>query len=90
LRAPALADTITGRVLGAGAPIADSTVTFCATGRWGEAIQGPLNSNQTTTMANFATIADGLSGCIAKVTADACNRLFEAARGPTGAAPLTR
>jgi hypothetical protein len=58
-----------------------------ATGGWGEAIQGPLNSNQTTTMANFATIADGLSGCIAKVTADACDRLFEAARGPTGAAP---
>jgi hypothetical protein len=38
-------------------------------------------------MANFATIADGLSGCIAKVTADACDRLFEAARGPTGADP---
>jgi hypothetical protein len=58
-----------------------------ATGGWGEAIQGPLNSNQTTTMANFATIADGLSGCIAKVTADACDRLFEFARGPTGAVP---
>jgi hypothetical protein len=27
------------------------------TGGWGEAIQGPLNSGQTPTMANFATLA---------------------------------
>jgi hypothetical protein len=32
-----------------------------ATGGWGEAIQGPLNSGQTPTMANFATLADLLS-----------------------------
>ena len=29
-----------------------------STGGWGEAIQGPLNSGQTPTMANFATLAD--------------------------------
>src|SRR6516165_9746192 len=32
------------------------------TGGWGEAIQGPLNSSQTPTMANFATLADVLAG----------------------------
>src|SRR5215471_14406527 len=31
-------------------------------GGWGEAIQGPLNSGQTPTMANFATLADIISG----------------------------
>jgi hypothetical protein len=30
------------------------------TGGWGDAIQGPLNSSQTPTMANFATLADAL------------------------------
>ena len=32
------------------------------TGGWGDAIQSPLNSSQTPTMANFATLADLLSG----------------------------
>src|SRR5215475_8196853 len=32
------------------------------TGGWGDAIQGPLNSGQTPTMANFATLADVLAG----------------------------
>ena len=57
------------------------------TGGWGEAIQGPLNSGQTPTMANFATLADLLSGCVARVTADACSSLFAAATPPTGSAP---
>jgi hypothetical protein len=35
------------------------------TGGWGAAIQDPLNSGQTPTMANFATLADLLSGCVA-------------------------
>ena len=58
-----------------------------ATGGWGSAIQDSLNSNQTTTMANFATIADALSGCITRVTPDACTSLFAAATPPTGGAP---
>jgi hypothetical protein len=57
------------------------------TGGWGAAIQDPLNSNQTTTMANFATLADALSGCITRVTPDACRKLFAAATPPTGGAP---
>ncbi|MBV8476389.1 MAG: hypothetical protein JOZ36_06965 [Acidobacteria bacterium] len=57
------------------------------TGGWGAAIQGSLNSNQTQTMANFATIADALSGCITRVTPDACASLFMAATPPAGGAP---
>jgi hypothetical protein len=45
--APALADTITGRVLGAGAPIADSTVTL-----WAAGSGGPAQLGQTKTDAD--------------------------------------
>jgi hypothetical protein len=58
-----------------------------ATGGWGGAIQGPLNSGQTPTMANFGTLADALAGCAIEVTRQACSELFEAAKGPSGAAP---
>jgi hypothetical protein len=57
------------------------------TGGWGDAIEGPLNSSQTPTMANFATLADVLAGCITRVTADACPRLFVASTPPKGEAP---
>jgi hypothetical protein len=57
------------------------------TGGWGEAIQGPLNSSQTPTMANFATLADVLAGCITRVTDDACPKLFVASTPPKGEAP---
>ena len=58
-----------------------------ATGGWGDAIQGPLNSGQTPTMANFATLADVLSACVVRRTPDACGRLFEAATDPKGVVP---
>jgi len=57
------------------------------TGGWGTTIQDPLNSSQTPTMANFATLADLLSGCAAQVTANACSQLFAAAKPPKGSAP---
>ena len=57
------------------------------TGGWGGAIQDPLNSSQTPTMANFATLADLLSACVTRVKADACSSLFEAARPPSGGLP---
>jgi hypothetical protein len=57
------------------------------TGGWGSAIQDPLNSSQTPTMANFATLADVLAGCVTRVTADACDKLFVAATPPQGNAP---
>ena len=56
-------------------------------GGWGSAIQDPLNSGQTPTMANFATLADVLSGCVTRVTADACDKLFAATTPPRGAVP---
>src|SRR5271165_6796108 len=57
------------------------------TGGWGSTIQDPLNSSQTPTMANFATLADLLSACVTRVTADACSSLFVAARPPSGGLP---
>jgi hypothetical protein len=54
------------------------------TGGWGVAIQDPLNSGQTPTLANFATLADLLAGCTTRVNADACNNLFAAATAPNG------
>jgi len=57
------------------------------TGGWGGVIQDPLNSGQTPTMANFATLANVLAACVARVTPDACSKLFAAATPPKGSAP---
>jgi hypothetical protein len=57
------------------------------TGGWGTAIQDPLNSSQTPTMANFATLANVMAGCVTRVKEDACARFFAAAAGPDGKAP---
>ncbi len=57
------------------------------TGGWGAAIQDPLNSGQTPTMANFATLADVLAGCATLITTGACDKLFVAATPPKGNAP---
>ncbi len=57
------------------------------TGGWGGAIQDSLNGPQTPTMANFATLADALSGCVARVTTDACPVLFSASTSPVSGAP---
>jgi hypothetical protein len=53
------------------------------TGGWGTTIQDPLNSGQTPTMANFATLANALSGCAMRVIPDACTKLYAAAAPPT-------
>ncbi|MBV8797621.1 MAG: hypothetical protein JO136_22000, partial [Hyphomicrobiales bacterium] len=68
---------------------ADNVPSFVdlATGGWGEAILSPLNGGQTPTMANFATSADALSGCVVRVADDACAKLFVAATPPKGAVP---
>ena len=57
------------------------------TGGWGTAIQDAINSAQTPTMANFATLANVLAGCVTRVKADACSKLFAAATPPKGSAP---
>jgi sugar lactone lactonase YvrE len=56
-------------------------------GGWGAVIQDPLNSGQTPTMANFATLANLLAGCVTEVVDDACKALFTASVGPDGVAP---
>ncbi len=56
-------------------------------GGWGTAIQDPLNSAQTPTMANFATLADLLSACATRIKPDACSKLFAAATPPKGNSP---
>jgi streptogramin lyase len=58
-----------------------------STGGWGPAIQDPLNSGQTTTMANFATIANVLSACVTRAAPDACAKLYAAATAPDGSVP---
>ena len=68
---------------------AGNTLNFVdlATGGYGSTIQDPLNSSQTPTMANFSTLANLLSGCIARVSANACSQLFLATTSPSGDAP---
>ena len=57
------------------------------TGGWGGPIQDPLNSGQTPTMANFATLANALAGCATRITPVACDLLFQAAKPPKGDTP---
>src|SRR5262249_29782507 len=58
-----------------------------ATGGYGDVIQDALNSNQTPTMAMFATLSNVIAGCVAQVKADACASLFTAATGRDGKVP---
>ena len=57
------------------------------TGGYGVMIQDGFNSNETPTMANFATLSSVLAGCTTRVKADACDSLFAAATGRDGKAP---
>jgi hypothetical protein len=57
------------------------------TGGYGATIADGLNSTQTPTLANFATLANVLTGCVTQVNADACNNLFTPATSPEGKAP---
>ncbi len=57
------------------------------TGGYGDTIQDALNSMQTPTMANFATLANLMAGCITQVTPDARERFLAAAADPWGKVP---
>jgi hypothetical protein len=57
------------------------------TGRWGTTIQDAINSTQTTTMANFATLSILLAGCATRIKPDACANLLAAATPPEGSVP---
>jgi hypothetical protein len=59
------------------------------TGGLGTAIQDPLNSSQTTTLAKFNTLGNLLSACITAMLG-ACDKLFEVATPPGADAQATR
>jgi hypothetical protein len=55
-----------------------------ANGGYGTTIQDALNSGQTPTMANFATLANVLAGCVIQVKPDACSRFLAATTPRSG------
>jgi DNA-binding beta-propeller fold protein YncE len=57
------------------------------TGDLGPVIQDSLNSTQTPTLANFATLGTVLAGCTTRVTPDACDKLFAAVTAQGGKPP---
>ncbi len=57
------------------------------TGGYGDTIANGLNSAQTPTLANFATLSNVLAGCATRVEATACDSLFAAATAPDGKTP---
>ena len=57
------------------------------TGGYGATIADGLNSTQTPTLANFATLSNVLAGCATRAKADACDSLFAAATAPDGKTP---
>ena len=57
------------------------------TGGYGATIQDALNSAQTPTMANFATLASIMAGAITQAQPDARSKFFAAATSPTGSVP---
>ena len=84
LRGEALSGTKLGLRIAAGNV---SNLVDLETGGLGPVIQDPLNSSQTATLATFNTLADLLAGCITRVHADACTRLFAVATPPAGVVP---
>ena len=58
-----------------------------STGGYGTTIQDALNSGQTPTMANFATLANLLAGAVTQVQPDAANQFLTAATPRSGKAP---
>src|SRR5262245_62858248 len=57
------------------------------TGGYGDTIQDALNSMQTPTMANFATLANLMAGCITQAKPDSRERFLAAATDPMGNVP---
>ena len=57
------------------------------TGDYGATMLDALNSSQTPTMANFATLSSILAACVTQLRPDACSSLFYVATSPTGVYP---
>jgi hypothetical protein len=81
-------DTIKGNALGLGIA-AGNVPNFVdlATGGYGVTIQDALNSSETPTMANFATLSSVLAGCVTKIKPDACSQFFAATTPRSGKTP---
>jgi hypothetical protein len=58
-----------------------------STGGYGTTIQDGLNSGQTPTMANFATLANVVAGAVTQVKPDATRKFLAAATPRSGKAP---
>jgi streptogramin lyase len=58
-----------------------------ATGGYGVTIQDALNSGETPTMANFATLSSVLAGCTTQIKSDACSQFFAATTPRSGKTP---
>jgi len=58
-----------------------------ATGGYGATIQDALNSSETPTMANFATLSSVLAGCVTQIKPDACGQFFAATTPRSGKTP---
>jgi hypothetical protein len=81
-------DTLSGTMLGL--RIAAGNVpnfVDLSTGGYGTTIQDALNSTQTPTMANFATLANVLAGAVTQVKPDATSRFLAAATPRSGKTP---
>jgi len=81
-------DVLSGHLLGL--RIAASNVpnfVDLETGGYGGTIQDALNSAQTPTMANFATLANVLAGAVIQVTPDATTRFLDATTPRNGKVP---
>jgi hypothetical protein len=58
-----------------------------ATGGWGKVLLDPLNSTQTTTLANLNTLGSLISACFTVANDDWRARFFKAATPPSGVTP---
>jgi hypothetical protein len=57
------------------------------TGGYGVTIQDALNSGETPTMANFATLSNALAGCTTQIKPDGCSQFFAATTPRSGKTP---
>jgi hypothetical protein len=57
------------------------------TGGYGVTIQDALNSSETPTMANFATLSSVFAGCATQIKPNACSQFFAATTPRSGKTP---
>ena len=89
----AMAQFITGENIAGGSPgLPNAAATFrnlanVETGQLASLLALPPNGDQTSTMAEFNSLANLLAGCVDASTPLPCNALFAAAQTPGGSIP---